>query len=775
MKGILKPPVSKSLFDESHCTDAQLARFTGSVQGVGFRPFVYQLAVKYKLTGWVQNRVGSVYIHVEGDSKEIKSFLQEVVEKAPKHARPLLDSLQCVEPNNFSDFRVLISSNEYQGSVSIPKDTYLCNACVEDLNSSDNFRYQYPFINCSHCGPRYTIIAAMPYDRSNTSMRSFSLCMNCNIEYETASDRRFHAEPIACGNCGPSLSLRDARGRVLATEASAVISIAANKLVAGATIAMKSVGGYHLICDATNELAIEHLRVKKHRPNKPFAVMFPEVLERDILTRLAADVSLSRSASQVLLSDLRPILILPKNSTSTLPRNIAPMLSYLGVMLPCSALHRLLLEHLERPLIVTSANISGEPVMTKQSQIYEKLGDVVDYVLSNNRRIVRPVDDSVMRINAGSLSPVRLGRGFSPLELQLPFAVESPTLAVGAHQKNTVSLAWEDRLVVSPHIGDLTSIEAQRVFKNTIDDLQKLYGVRAEAVICDNHPDYASSKWAQNSGLIISTVQHHQAHASAWAFENCLSDASLVLVWDGVGLGDNGQLWGGEFFYGSPGHWQRVASFKPFTIQGGELSGRAPWRSAAALSWQSDMEWEGLQVCDPHSLAKKAWQNNILCHKSTSAGRLFDAAAAIILNLHNTTYEAQGPLQLESMVKRIPLPIFLPLVCVEKKFWEIDWTPLMAMLLNSTISAESKAEIFHASMVSVIDRTISQLSSHFRFQKVGLAGGVFQNQILFSWLQDTNSAQEFEISLPKALPANDGSISAGQIMEHLGKSRVLPR
>lgn len=749
-------------------TVAQRACFIGMVQGVGFRPFVYRLASRHGLKGWVQNRVGEVYVHVEGDQVCLQSFLQEVVDCAPGHACPQLHALSNVCVDSYSAFVVLDSTSDSVGRISVPPDTYLCMACANDLCAPNDQRYQYPFINCSHCGPRYSIITGMPYDRANTSMMSFPLCLRCENEYREPNNRRFHAEPIACPDCGPQLMLSDAVGQPIELNSKAIIPFIAEQLAAGAIVAMKSVGGYHLLCDATNEIAIRRLRDKKNRPHKPFAVMYPESQEGYRAATLASDVMLTNEEWHRLSSDSRPILLVPKKSSSTLATNVAPQLARHGVMLPCSALHKLLLDCVAGPLVATSANISGEPVITDEQIAYQKLHNIVDYYVNHNRPIVRPVDDSVMQRSAGRVRPIRLGRGVSPLELSLQAAIERPTIAVGAHQKNTVSLAWNDRLVVSPHIGDLTSVASQQLFDRTIVDLQELYGVRAEVVVCDMHPGYASTRWAQNCGLPLFQVQHHQAHASAWAFEYGSAHPSVVFVWDGVGLGEAGQLWGGEVFYGVPGKWRRVVSFKPFSLQGGERAGREPWRSAAALCWQNGLHWSGLAECDPTGLARHAWQNKIHCHQSSSAGRLFDAAAAISLDLHTTTYEAQAPMMFESLVVDRPSAISLPIEPVENSFWQIDWAPLLPLLLDSNCSAKRKAEIFHASMANVIGDVISLLSEHFSFEQVGLTGGVFQNQVLASWVHNTMAAGSFEITLPQVLPMNDGAISIGQLVEHAG-------
>ncbi len=752
---------------------AQLACFMGIVQGVGFRPFVYRLAIGYGLTGWVQNRVGAVYVHVEGDRACLNTFFQEIVVNAPGHASPLLHTLQDVPVRHYDNFAVLRSASESHGPITVPQDTYLCTACISEFNTPENPRYQYPFINCSHCGPRYSIITGMPYDRSNTSMTAFSLCTRCEAEYSDPTNRRFHAEPIACPTCGPKLTVKDHTGHDLGVESTSVVSFIAEQLTAGAIVAMKSVGGYHLLCDATNDTVVRQLRLKKNRLHKPFAVMYPEPQGNAVSTMLASDVSFTDDEWRTLCSDSRPVVLLPKRASSLLADDVAPALACHGVMLPCSALHRSVLDMVNRPLIATSANLSGEPVVINEQAAHKKLRGIADYYVHHDRPIVRPLDDSVIKTSAGALRPIRIGRGIAPLELTLPVAIDRPTLAVGAHQKNTVSLAWNDRLVVSPHIGDLTSVASQQLFDETITDLQRLYGVCAEVVVCDKHSGYASTRWAECSGLDVMRVQHHEAHASAWAFEYGVTEASVVFVWDGVGQGNDGHLWGGEVFYGTPGHWRRMVSFKPFTLQGAEQAGRAPWRSAAALCWQEGVLWPGLEHCDPDGWVHHAWQQSINCHSSSSAGRLFDAAAAFGLAVYTTTYEAQGPMMFESLVTDKPATISLPIVPVNDSFWQIDWAPLLPLLLDTQCSAKHKAEIFHASMAGVVSEVIGLLGPHFPFECVGLTGGVFQNQTLVSWIQDTTEDQVFKITLPQELPVNDGAISIGQIVEHIATSTCM--
>jgi len=648
---------------------------SGRVQGVGYRPFVYVTALDLGIQGTVLNGSGRVFIHAEGNSGQLDQLEHALVHSAPPLARPKLESSEPAELKGTEGFTILASESTRESEIHVPPDLYTCDDCVGELITPQERRYAYPFINCTQCGPRYTIITAMPYDRPNTSMDGFELCEDCRAEYESPLDRRFHAQPLACALCGPQLEFvcrksqdtlqksQDTHNEGAHNEG--VLLRAIEALNSGLIVAIKGVGGYHLICDAVNDEAVQALRRRKHRPHNPVAVMFP-VRGGDGLDAIREHLDLCATGMQAILDSARPIVLVRKSENCGLSRALAPGLRELGVFLPYSPLHHLLLQEFGGPIVATSGNISGEPVITEQLEAEQRLSRVADVFLHHNRPIVRPADDPVIRPMAGTARVIRLGRGIAPLEWSLESRMAQPTLAVGGHMKVTVALAWDKRIVVSPHIGDMDSPRSNTVFQRVIEDLQNLYDVKAKHVICDLHPGYATSRWAQEycaqKGLTLHRVQHHAAHASALAGEYPDIQRWLIFTWDGVGYGSDGSFWGGEALAGNPGHWERVASFRPFHLVGGDKAGREPWRSAAALMWAEDGNWN--PPVEGGELVRQAWEKDINLIKTSAVGRLFDAAAALVLGRNIASFEGQGPMELEQITRGAGAldPVPLPLV-----------------------------------------------------------------------------------------------------------------
>lgn len=734
---------------------------TGRVQGVGFRPFVYRLAQKHDLQGWVQNRTGQVAIHAQGDMQALLAFETALLAEAPPLSRPHIQARDEVAPQSANAFSILPSAADTRAHIHVPPDYFACDDCLRELHDPDDRRYQYPFINCTQCGPRYTLINRLPYDRDNTTMAAFPLCAQCRKEYEDPSDRRFHAEPIACPVCGPRLRFVAGNGaRVDASEAALTAAVAA--LRAGSIVAVKGIGGYHLMCDARNANAVARLRARKPRPDKPLAVMFPWRGDEG-LDALRAAVNPSALETMLLRDPIRPIVLIRRRTDALLCADIAPGLKEVGVFLPYSPLHHLLLDKFAAPLVATSANVSGEPVLTDDAEVTARLGHVADACLHHDRPIARPADDPVYREIAGRMRPLRLGRGNTPLELTLPFALAQPLLAVGGHMKNTVALAWDDRVVLSPHIGDLETPRSVAVFEQVIADLQNLYGVHARALVCDAHPGYASTRWARRAALPVHAVFHHHAHAAALAGEHPDVSQWLVFTWDGVGYGMDGSLWGGEALFGAPGRWQRRASFRPFRLSGGERAGREPWRSAAALCWESGIDWH----CDKLdlALAREAWERRLNTPSSSAVGRLFDAAAALLGLLHNASFEGQGPMLLEAACGDSTHAIQLPLAHDDAGLLRSDWAPLLPYLIDEQRDVSERAALFHASMArALLDQALAMRATCGAFT-VGLVGGVFQNRVLTEQVIALLTDADFEVRLGMQIPANDAGISFGQIIE----------
>jgi len=747
--------------------DARSIVLSGKVQGVGFRPFIYRIATQYQLTGWVRNRVGLVEIHVQGRDVNLQQFVSEIFTQAPQLARPVLQSDAHVAVGAFDSFSILQSIDQGEANISVPADLFTCDDCLQELNTPSDRRYRYPFINCTQCGPRYTLIRGLPYDRANTSMAGFELCAKCRREYEDPGDRRFHAEPVACAVCGPQLEYRPLQGAAVCGNEMA-LSAAIEALADGKVIAVKGIGGYHLMCDAGNDDAVIKLRKHKPRPHKPLAVLFPAPVE-DPFASLESIVELSASDREFLLHPARPVLLVKKKQAAELSQSIAPGLAEMGVMLPYSPLHHLLLNDFGAPLLATSANISGEPVLTDNAEVEQRLAHVAEACLHHDRPIERPADDPVFRSIAGRPRPIRLGRGFTPGEFMLPFELEKPLLAVGAHMKNTITLAWNNRAVMSPHIGEMDSARSLAVFEKTIADLQRLYNVKVEQLVCDAHPGYTTSRWANKQGLPLSTVYHHHAHASSAYYECAAGEPLLVFTWDGVGLGVDGSLWGGEALLGVPGEWQRVASMRPFYLPGGDKAGREPWRSAAALCWQTGCETSGLP--EDSELLFEAWQRRVNSPRSTAAGRLFDAAAALTGVCSMASFEGQGPMELEALCGETDRYIELTLENTDNLLI-INWGPLVAAMKDSTLSVSARASLFHASLAHALHQQARSIREEHGVNTVSFSGGVFQNRVLTEQALALLSADGFKVHLPELIPVNDAGISFGQVIEVLYQKKI---
>ncbi|MGY6555217.1 MAG: carbamoyltransferase HypF [Wenzhouxiangella sp.] len=735
----------------------------GRVQGVGFRPFVYRLAHELNLTGWVYNASGVVEVAIQGPEAQLDAFAVEVIERAPPLARPELLRNEPAEWEDFQSFEIRASQVQADPEIHVPPDQFMCDDCLAEISDPKERRYRYPFINCTQCGPRYTIIRALPYDRPNTTLRDFPLCVDCDAEYRNPLDRRFHAQPLACAVCGPELSFVHGTDRTEGNEDS--LAAAVCLIEAGGILAARGVGGYHLICDAANEIAVATLRARKRRPDKPLAVMVP-MAGADRLDGARQLAELDDATAARLADPERPIMLARLRADAPLAPSIAPGLNEIGLMLPYSPIHHLLLKDLGRPIVATSGNLSGEPVLTDPEDVEARLGNVADAFLHHNRPIQRPADDPVWRQIAGRVRPIRLGRGNAPLEIELPVTLEKPLLAVGAFLKNTVTLAWKSRAIVSPHIGELDSPRAVEVFRQVSADLQDLYGVRAEVLACDAHPDFPNSRWARDAGLPLTRVYHHEAHASALAGEFGILDRDLlVLAWDGVGYGRDGTLWGGETYFGRPGHWQRVASFRPFRLPGGDRVTRQPWRTALSLSWHAGFDWSQAPEFDP--LLKIAWDKGMASPESSAVGRLFDGAAALAGVAMEASYEGQGPTWLEAMAARGSDPGAPDLALAEDSdgLLRADWSEVMAWMANTRIPVADRAAGFHAAMARLIAAQISQLAQRYDFSAVGLTGGVFQNHLLASQATEAIQSTGRTALIPERLPVNDAGISYGQVIE----------
>lgn len=743
----------------------------GRVQGVGFRPFVNRLAISHGLRGWVLNRAGRVEVFACGDKKTIDRFLHDLVARAPPLARPRIAQVRQADLQEASgDSFEIRSSQGGAGDAELPPDHFVCDECLAEMSDPFARRYRYPFINCTQCGPRYSIIRSLPYDRINTTMAEFAMCPQCRAEYEDPADRRFHAQPLACPACGPMLTFRRSDAIVQGNEAA--LGACVHALLDGLTVAVKGIGGYHLVCDATRDDSVERLRLAKRRPHKPFAVMVP-TLPDGPLTHARKLAHMDALEESLLCDPVRPIVLLRRRANAVLAAGVAPGLADIGLMLPYSPLHHLLLEAVRRPLVATSANVSGEPVLTDPEEVERRLGQCCDAFLHHDRPIHCAADDPVVRVISGRAIPVRLGRGTAPVKLSLPGVLDAPVVACGGQMRTTVSVGCEDWAVVSPHVGDQGSMRSARTFASVAESLQQLYGVRATRVVCDMHPGFSTNSWARRQRLPVETVQHHHAHASALAGERAIESPVLVFAWDGVGLGEKGVLWGGEALYGMPGRWRRLGSFRPLKLVGGDIVAHEPWRSAAAICWQLGIDFGTHQP--GYDVVRQAWKRGVNVHESSAVGRLFDAAAALLGLLETASYDGQAPAMLEAHARGSVPCLALPIDQESADFWSVDWAPLFRALLGHGGSLSERADFFHSSLAgSLLDQAFAA-RRRLPVTRVGLTGGVFQNRRLTEEAVQLLEANGFEVLLHERVPPNDGGLSYGQIVEVQGRQHSRER
>ena len=751
----------------------RLVRVRGTVQGVGFRPFVRRTADTLGISGWVRNDAEGVLLLAHGDSDSFERLINAISHEAP--AAAVVESVEVQEGSGIeysaNGFDILESAGISDApDAGIPADLAMCTDCRAELLDPKDRRHGYPFINCTQCGPRYSILGSLPYDRARTTMRSFTMCPACSAEYADSRSRRFHAQPNACPSCGPVLALSNTFGATVAAGANAVEQ-AARALRSGLIVAVKGVGGFHLMCDAANEAAVAALRKRKHRDEKPFAVMFPS------LKNLRKFARVSRAAAESLESPQAPIVLVPRTAEQGISMLVSPGNPWIGALLPHSPVHAVLMVAFGMPLVATSANLSEEPLCTDDREAQERLKGIADLFLGNNRRIERPVDDSVLRISEGG-TPIllRRARGYAPGPLRLPAVLRSQLLCVGAHMKSTVAVAAGSRVVLSPHIGDLGNVDTQAAFARTAEMMRDLHRTSFDAVVHDKHPDYASTRYARDSGLRCIGVQHHLAHVLSCLLENGHdTDNVLGVSWDGTGYGEDGTIWGGEFILLEHQKARRFARIRPFRLPGGEaaiLDGRRVALSLAEASVGAGAREElagrlGFNPNQEQVLAAMLERglNAPIC---SSAGRLFDGTAALLGLGRRNAFEGQLPLALESAAMRglagggeLPFPISIPEDHSCRS--EIDWRPAVAAMIGSTDQPDRSAARFHRGLCSAIAAVASEAAVH----TIALTGGCFQNALLLDLTRSILESRGHRVLVHRLLPPNDGNIAAGQALAAL--------
>jgi hydrogenase maturation protein HypF len=701
----------------------------GAVQGVGFRPTVYRLATKLHLDGWVRNTGYGLEIEVEGTSEVIEQFLLQLNTERPRAAVVGSEEIIRVAPSGAIGFEILSSAKSLSKtgakSASVLPDLATCEECLAEIFDPSSRRYLYPFTNCTLCGPRYTILIGIPYDRPNTTMRNFELCTSCRREYESHSDRRFHAQPTACPKCGPSLRIFPEG----AGNKQNPFDHAAQALSDGRIVAMKGIGGFHLMVDARNSAAVKRLRERKHREERPFAILMPSI---ECVQRYC---DLNADEEELLQSQAGPIVLLQPRANHDLAPEVAHPSSTLGVMLPSSPLQHLLMAEFPFPIVATSGNRSGEPIAIHNEEALTRLHDIADIFLVHDRPIERPCDDSVVRIFPGSqrnsVQMLRRARGYAPLPLSVKDELR-PALAVGGHLKNTVAIAIGRQVFLSQHLGDLDSMETREVFQSAIDDLCRLYRFEPEAIVCDLHLDYASTMWAQararQLGIPLLQVQHHHAHLASCAAENLVTADYLGVAWDGSGLGEDSTIWGGEFFVASEYGFDRIAHLRPFSLPGGEAAMRDCSRPAASLLYETfGREYANVYLQQSNGAgALTTLDAGVNSPRTSSVGRLFDAVAYLSGAADENLFEGYSAMCLETAIGRTQTDASYE---IQNRNGVGDWALLVEELLADK-RRNLGLSLISAKFHNALANWILKIAQESNYRKVVLSGGVFQNAYL---------------------------------------------
>ncbi|MFN8441202.1 MAG: carbamoyltransferase HypF [Caldilineaceae bacterium] len=772
----------------------------GVVQGVGFRPFVYSLATRFGLSGFVGNDSHGVFIEVEGEESALNDFQAALIENVPPLAHIEVLQSKTIPVQHSTGFEIVHSQDQRGERTLISPDLCICDDCLAELFDPNNRRYRYPFINCTNCGPRFTITRDIPYDRPLTTMAKFAMCPACRSEYENPLDRRFHAQPNACPVCGPQVELRIAAGAPLGRGlriTDDVIQATQKLLVDGKIVAVKGIGGFHLACDATNDQAVQLLRQRKGRVDKPFALMV-----RDLASvRTFAEVNEKEAA--LLISRQRPIVLLRKRDDFALSHWIAPGNHYIGVMLPYTPLHYLLLDTgneiadslplLPPPssliLVMTSGNLSDEPIVKENDEALEKLAGLVDAILLHHRPIHVRCDDSVMRVlpeeshtqspchpvtfSSCHLLPIRRSRGYAPFPIKLPFTVPS-ILAVGGELKSTFCLTVDEHAFMSQHIGDMGNLETLEAFSESVTHFQSIFRTEPRLIACDLHPGYLSAKWAKENaqGVPVIEVQHHHAHIAALMAEHGLDGSTPVIgfSFDGTGYGTDGTIWGGEVLSADYCGFERVAHLKKIPLPGGDAAIKRPYRQALAHLWAAHVEWDeripsvAASIDSERKVLLRQFESSFNTVATSSMGRLFDAVASLIGVRQTVTYEGQAAIEMEAIATtkseagyHFTIEAGTPII--------IDAAPVIRSIVEDVLqgmAAETISARFHYAVAALILQLAQQIRNQRKIETVALSGGVFQNVTLLSLATEFLQNDGFTVLTHHLVPPNDGGLALGQ-------------
>jgi hydrogenase maturation protein HypF len=742
---------------------------------------VYNLASRLEISGTVTNTSDGVLIRASAQDDRLFLFVEGLKNEAPPLARiTFIEEKPLTEPVAEGSFTILASVAGASAKTSIPPDIALCDDCLREMLDPADHRYNYPFINCTNCGPRFTIVETIPYDRPKTSMKVFPMCPVCSQQYEDPTDRRFHAQPNACGDCGPQLFWHNRDGSHI--QCDSPLLAAAGALAAGKILAIRGLGGFHLTVNALSPEAIALLRIRKGRPDKPLAVMMPD------LATVRKHCRVSKEEEDLLLSMMHPIVLLTKSDDFALAETLAPGIGELGVMLPYTPFHHLLFRQPQCPvcLVMTSGNASGAPICTANDDAIVRLGNIADYFLLHNREIVTRIDDSVARVVAGKPQIFRRARGYVPSPIEVPWQLPQ-TIACGAGLKSTFCLAREQSIFPSQHIGDLFNLESFDFYTESIDHLKQVFQIEPEIAVCDLHPDYMSSHYGAELGLPLYQVQHHHAHAVAVMAEHGLVDPVLAIILDGTGYGPDKTIWGGEILQAELTRFSRLAHLEQLRLPGGDAAATEPWRMALSAlfqangnsPWPEDTLPAGLAAIprEKIKIIQSMLVNGFNSPLTSSCGRLFDAISAILGIREKISYEGQAAIELEVCARNAATTMWykhIPhfdtlnrpaLLCEKGEKWEICSSEFVRLTLAALAQGQQKDSIalqFHYWLISTVSELIHRLSARTGIRQIVLAGGCMQNSLLLEGFQHTLQARNFEVFTGEALPINDGGISLGQ-------------
>ncbi|MCG3674226.1 carbamoyltransferase HypF [Aliarcobacter butzleri] len=734
----------------------------GIVQGVGFRPFIYNLAIKYDIKGWVKNDENGVEIEAYSTQENIENFINEIKLNPPVLAK--ITNIK-IEKNNqikeYKNFEIIQSSSSKDKTTIISPDIAICDDCIKDIDDIGNFRYNYSLTNCTNCGPRYSIIKTVPYDRANTSMNDFKLCKKCEDEYKNPLNRRYHAQPVACEDCGPNMTLYNINNGILSYNINA-IEQTANLIKDGYIIAVKGIGGFHIVCDATNDKVVNKLREIKNRPNKPFAVMFNNI------NSIKQYTNMNSQEEEILTSKEKPIVLVKKRLNTNLSSYIAPNISKLGCFIANCGIHHLLFKYLQNPIVATSANLKDEPIIRSKDEIIGKLGNIVDFVLDYNRDIVNSSDDSIIQNVENYKIKLRNARGYAPTHIKIEKDLKNKVLCLGANQKSTIALGFKNNFILSPYIGDLNSISSMEYFNRTINSFKNFYDFVPDTVVCDLHPKYESTKYAfkllqDNPNIKLIQIQHHYAHILSVMAENGLEDEVLGFAFDGTGYGDDGNIWGGEVFIASRKEYKRINHIKYFKLLGGEMAIKEPKR--VALSFLFDIftldEILALDSFVVKAFSKEEiktlytmWQKGLNAPFCSSIGRLFDAISSFSNILHTQTFEGETGLLIEENYDNSIKDNYEYKILDEN----IDITPMIRQIIE-----DKDKKVISSKFINTLVNIIIEISNKHKNLPVVFSGGVFQNKTLLELLIKKFKEQGRVFYFNIDVPTNDEGISIGQL------------